>query len=368
MMLLRELGSVIDIVSEGVGVAEIKVEIGQRIEKAINYNTFTGPITIGDRVILNTTAQHLGLGTGGYHFVMHILDRNPGVIYKPGHIMKLRYTPFQFACLSVEEQASPFHEIMKKAEEIKHVPVICGSLHSMLPAAVAAVKERAGWKTRITYVMTDGAALPLELSKLVKTLRQNGLLDNTVTTGHAFGGDLEAVNIYSGILAARHVLRADVIIVCMGPGIVGTGTRFGFSGIELGEIINAVSVLKGIAIAIPRLSFSDTRPRHRGVSHHTLTALGKVAQNPAVLALPYLTRRQYLFVREQLQVGGVWQKHKIKIADGEKAFHVLQQLAINIETMGRGLQEEKLFFAAAAAAGVIAGGFCVAHAKEVHPG
>ena len=39
---------------------------------------------------------------------------------------------------------------------------------------------------------------------------------------------------YSALAVARHVVGADAAVVVMGPGIVGTGTRLGFSGIEVG--------------------------------------------------------------------------------------------------------------------------------------
>ena len=47
------------------GYTEVLVDIGLSTEKAINYDELTGPIHPGDRVILNTTAVHKGLGTGG---------------------------------------------------------------------------------------------------------------------------------------------------------------------------------------------------------------------------------------------------------------------------------------------------------------
>ena len=80
---------------------------------------------------------------------------------------------------------------------------------------------------RLVYLMSDGAALPLGFSQTVTALKQEGLLAATITFGHAFGGDLEAVNIYSALLAAKHVVQADLAVVLMGPGVVGTGTTLG---------------------------------------------------------------------------------------------------------------------------------------------
>ena len=70
--------------------------------------------------------------------------------------------------------------------------------------------------------MTDGAALPIVISDLVDAMTRVGLIDTTITAGHAFGGDLEAVSVPSALALARHVTHADVAIVAMGPGVVGT--------------------------------------------------------------------------------------------------------------------------------------------------
>ncbi|HHW92546.1 MAG TPA: DUF3866 family protein [Firmicutes bacterium] len=369
-ILLRDIGKVVAITARREGVTEILVAKGHDLARAINYEKLTGTVDLGDTVVLNTTARILDLGTGGYDFVIHVVGKGKETEFRrePGHIMKLRYTPCQFSCLAVEEQESPQHAVMATAESLNNLPVICGSLHSILPAAAAAVKWRSNHKARVAYIMTDGAALPLAWSQLVSRLLDSGLLDHTITVGHAFGGELEAVNLYSGLLAARHVLGADVVIVCMGPGIVGTGTKYGFSGIELGEIVNAVSILHGIPVAVPRISFADKRPRHQGISHHTITALGRVALRPAILALPFLDRKEFWQVREQLEEGGVWQKHRVVMADGKKGLEILSQLGIKVTTMGRGMEEESCFFTAAAAAGIIAWELHLARARGVHPG
>src|SRR4029078_13443465 len=99
----------------------------------------------------------------------------------------------------------------------------------------------------------------------------------TLTTGQSFGGDLETVTVHTGLLAARHVLGADIAVVAQGPGNLGTGTPWGFSGVALGEAVNAHATLGGRPVGSLRVSGGDARPRHRGVSHHSLTAYGKVA-------------------------------------------------------------------------------------------
>ena len=120
--------------------------------------------------------------------------------------------------------------------------------------------------TRVVYVMTDQGALPLAFSRSVAELRAADLLAGTVTVGQAFGGDLEAVTVHSGLLAAALALDADVVVVTQGPGNLGTGTRWGFSGVAAGEAVNAAATLGGRPVGALRISGADPRPRHRGVS------------------------------------------------------------------------------------------------------
>ncbi len=91
---------------------------------------------------------------------------------------------------------------------------------------------------------------------------------------------MECTNIYTGLIAAKEVLKGDITIITMGPGIVGTGTKYGFSGIEQGQIIDAVNTLGGNPIVVPRISFRDLRERHKGMSHHTRTILSEIAKHP----------------------------------------------------------------------------------------
>src|SRR5699024_5606562 len=131
-------------------------------------------------------------------------------------------------------------------------------------------------------------ALPAGFSRTCATLREHSWLAAVISCGQAYGGDLEAVNTYSGLLAARHVVRADVVIVSQGPGNLGTGTTWGFSGVSAGEALNAAAVLGGTGVATLRVSGADPRPRHRGISHHSRTAYGRVLNRPADLPVPML--------------------------------------------------------------------------------
>ena len=168
--------------------------------------------------------------------------------------MKLRYTPLQVKVDSVEEQESPYHKNMKNFTSLDNMPVVVGTLHSMLTPFVASYKRNNKDK-KIVYIMTDGAALPIYLSKNVDTLKKKGLIDNTITIGNAFGGDYECINIYTALITAKEVLNADCVFVSMGPGIAGTGTKYGFTGIEQGPILDAVKKLGGNAYSYTKNKF-----------------------------------------------------------------------------------------------------------------
>src|SRR5437588_1813538 len=270
------------------GAVELDVTVAGRTVPALAYPALVGEPEPGDRVLLNVGALELGLGTGGYAMVVALPDRlppdPPGPVSRAdGHAVKARYTPMQAVTLSVDEPASPHHVLLSTVEDVGGMPVVTADLHSALPAIVAGVRADAPG-ARVAYVMTDGAALPAWFSRTLDGLA--GHLAGVVTVGQAFGGDLEATTVHSGLLAARHVLRADIAVVTQGPGNLGTGTPWGFSGVASGEACNAVSVLGGQAIGALRISDADPRPRHRGVSHHSLTAFGRVALGGVTLVAP----------------------------------------------------------------------------------
>ena len=105
-------------------------------------------------------------------------------------------------------------------------------------APIAAGAKRASG-ARVAYLMTDGAALPGGFSRLVHELRTAGLLDGWITCGQAFGGELEAVTMWSGLLAAKELLEAEVIVVADGPGNLGTDTTWGVSALASGHALMA---------------------------------------------------------------------------------------------------------------------------------
>lgn len=334
-------------------VAQLSVELDDGSTGiAICYTRLSGECAPGDRVVLNTTAVDLALGTGGKHFVVTRVGSGEGVIVdepSPGHIMKLRYTPLQLDVLSVESQESPHHEAMKAAETLAGMPVVCCGLHSQLPLVAAAVKQ-IDPTLRVAYCMTDVAALAMPLSDIVRSAVASGLVDTTISCGQAFGGQHEAVNLHSGLLASRHVAHADVAIVALGPGVVGTATPFGHGGVAQGEAINAVAAIGGAPVACLRVSFADQRARHRGVSHHSIAALTRIALARASVALPSLPGDLMSVVDDALEDAGVWERHdRLDMSSGRMTPPAMR--GVEVKTMGRGFAEDPAFFAASFAAG-----------------
>ncbi|ADI01232.1 DUF3866 family protein [Syntrophothermus lipocalidus] len=346
-MIRIKRGTVTEVTGKRRGITELVVMVEGRKEPAVSYDDLIGEVTIGDEVLLNTTAVSLGLGSGGVHFVMASLAGGEKELTGKGHIMKLRYTPLQVKVLAVEEEDSPYRDIMARADSLEGCPVLVGTLHSALAPVCAVLKATADLK--VAYIMTDGASLPLVFSRSVAELKGKGLLDGTVTCGHAFGGDLEAVNYYSGLLAARWVLGADVIVVSMGPGIVGTGTKWGYTGIEQGEILNAVATLGGIPVAIPRIGFADPRARHRGVSHHTLTVLSRVCKVECLVPLPVLDQAKMGEILSVIDREKLRERHRFALEDGSVVKEAVSRFGLKVSTMGRDMESDPEFFLACGA-------------------
>ena len=309
----------------------------------INYKPLTGEVQVNDAVLLNTTAAEFGLSSGGYHFVLANLSRETYTNIGEGHIIKLRYTPMQINCMVAEAQESQYHEVFNSFESLENMPVIVGTLHSMVAPIALTLKNIAN-KDRIVYIMTDGGALPIWMSEAVKRLCEEGVLKGTITYGNAFGGDIECINVYTALIAAKEILRADAVIICMGPGIAGTDTSYGFSGIEQSQIIDAVNNLKGKAIAALRISFADSRSRHYGLSHHSKMTLGKLCCTKANIALPSLGTPKAEILNSQLADSGILSKHVVSFWSSEEVEKLLEKEESHLEKMGKSYCQDKEYF------------------------
>ena len=343
-------GRIEAILSERDGLQRVTVRFdGGNPERAYVLRQLTGDVAVGDDVVVNTTAVELGLGTGGWHVVHWNLARDSWGEAGPGHIMKMRYTSLQIDTGAAEELLG------EPDTDLGGLPVVACSLHSQVGvvcAAIAAVRPG----TRVIYVMTDGAALPIALSDLVAELGAAQILFSTVTAGHAFGGDHEAVSIASGLTLARQ-LGAEVVVVGMGPGVVGTGSTLGTTAVEVASILDTAAALGALPIACVRWSDVDERPRHRELSHHTVTALTLVRSSVAV---PTPDSRAH-----QLSIPV---KHRVVEVTTPDMEQTLAELGLSITTMGRGPGDDPGFFANSAAAGAFAAGRVGSGSDGASPG
>jgi hypothetical protein len=333
------------------GAQELEVEVDGGSAPAIAYPDLCGEVRPGDPVLLNATALELGLGTGGVHFVIAVEGRESPSETPQGHVMKARYTPIQTAVASVEETHA---DLLESSVGLGETPVVCAPLHSMLAPVAAGAKRAAD--PRVVYVMTDGAALAGGFSRLVNRMRVAGLLDGWITCGQAFGGDLEAVTVWTGLLAAKEIFDAEVIVVADGPGNLGTDTTWGVSALASGHALMAAGTLQGRPIPALRVSFADERQRHQGVSHHSLTILADVCKVGVNVPVPALADdEQRTAVWEALRSRQLEETHHLVEVDGQPAVEELRARGIDVKTMGRGIDDDPAFFLAAGAAGVLAG-------------
>lgn len=316
---------------------DLTVMVDGAARRAVNYRSLTGDVGVGDEILLNTTGLSLKLGTGGVDFVIANLTQCPDISGSTdGHIIKGRYLPCQHSVLTLEEQPS-YREVWDRS--LDGFPVLVGQLHSQVIPAACGLLERG--LRRIAYVMTDAAALPLAFSKTIRAARSQGILSASITCGQAFGGDYETVTLYSALLAAKYVANADAAIVCQGPGNAGTGTRYGYSGVEQAGVLDAAARLGALPIAIVRMSSGDARERHQGVSHHTQTTL-ELTYARCVVPIPSGEAPQ-----------GIPNRHDVRIIDGYgPALDRLRATGVGVTTMGRNQDQDPLFFAAAACAGL----------------
>lgn len=348
---------ILQVVARRPDTTEAWADLGEgRRELVLSYHALTGPLHVGDRVSLNTTAVDLRLGTGGLHFVTAVHGRSLDTV-RPGHIMKLRYTPSQVKVLSIEEEESPYHEALQEIPDLSGMPILVGTLHSQVPIVAAVLRAQAP-TAKIAYVMTDGAALPAAFSRLISQLRTAEMIHAFFTVGHAFGGEFEAVNAPSAFAAAHVVANVDVVIAAMGPGVVGTGTPLGTTALEQGPLLDAARALGATPIPIVRASGTEDRDRHHGISHHTITALTRFTCNRLYIPLcEGPTNELTQTVRDQ---SAAFKNcgHRLVWEDGrgayEKAARLLGEHGIHVTTMGRTAEDDPLFFWMTAAAAAYA--------------
>ncbi|MDN5820384.1 MAG: DUF3866 family protein [Brachybacterium sp.] len=344
----------------GVDRVEVELEGGAGVLTAIAYRELTGCPQPGETVLLNTNAVRRELGTGGDAMVVARPEVLPEAEPIDGHMVKARYTPMQTMVDAIDDPAGEHYETLRTAKRIDGMPVIVADLHSSLPALIAGIRAQRR-SLRIAYVHTDAAALPAVFSRSAARLREADLLSAVISAGQSFGGDLEAVTVHSALLGAKHVVGADVAIVIQGPGNLGTGTGWGFSGVQSAEALHAATVLGGQGVATLRVSEADERERHRGLSHHSSTVYGRALLTP--VQLPVVPRHDSRYngfhesVRKQVKSTilkpakkrGVL--HQLTEVDAKGLRDALEDMPVRMTTMGRTLAEDPAPFLYAALAG-----------------
>ena len=303
----------------------VRLEVDGR--PCVAYPDVTGPVALGDDVLVNVQAVELALGSGGFDVLHANLTRGLDLAPEPGaHVMKLPYTSLQHAVVHAEEG---------EAGEggLAGTPVVCCSVHSQLAPVCAGL----GRDLAVAYVQLPGGALPVALSDTVRTLRADGYLRTTVAVGPCFGGDTACVSAASALVACART-GMDAVVCSVGPGLVGTGSRYGHGGLAAADAANAAGALGGSPVLVARVSDADARERHRGLSHHTLAAV-ELATGPLTVAWPAeLELPPELSAAEAVDAGG-WRK---------------ACAGLPLSHMGRGPDEDPAFFAAAFAAGALA--------------
>ncbi len=331
----------------------LTVKVAGEERSAWADHTTVGDVLAGDEVVVNVEALDLGLGSGGFDVVHVNLTRGLAGEAKEGAgVMKLNYTSLQHAVEPVEVRLG------KAGERGPAVPVLVLPLHGHLaPACWAAARARPG--LRLGYVQTAGGALPGSLSRDVVELRRRGLLCGHVTAAPAYGAEREAITVAGALDSVAGALGWEAVVCGPGPGIIGSATGYGHGGLAALDNAHAGLALGLSTLLSPRISGSDPRPRHRGLSHHTAAVL-ELLLGPVRVPVPEIAI-------EGWPTGGqgpddadlpsvldalhraCGDRHDVAVEPVDLEGYANSGLPA--ETMGRGLAQDPLFFAAPLASG-----------------
>jgi Protein of unknown function (DUF3866) len=317
-MLTLRRGRVTAVVSRVEGLARLEVDG----VPCVAYPRLTGPVALGDDVLVNVQARELELGSGGFDVLYANMTRGLELAAdEDAHVMKLPYTPVQAAARHAEEGR-------ELPAELGGLPVVCCSLHSQVAPVCAGI----GAGRRVAYVQLPGGALPVSLSDTVRELRSRGLIENAVAVAGCVDGDVQCVSVASALLwcAAEEF---DVVVCAIGPGVIGTGSSFGHGGLAAATAAHAAHALGGAPVIAPRASQGDPRERHQGLSHHVRDILRLAAGTTVAWPRGFVPPADV----------------EVKIVDVEGWEEACADLPLS--HMGRGPGDDPLFFAAAFAAG-----------------
>ncbi|WP_273753144.1 DUF3866 family protein [Alkalicoccobacillus gibsonii] len=311
---------------------------------AILYKRFFPAVSIGTKLVINQTATALNLGTGGFDFVKHVFASTRESEKNESHIMKLRYMPLQHVVNSLEERKE-LHPLFENHSSLQNKKIILAELHSMVPI-IYDVAIELDETASCCFIFDDSASLTIEISSHIRRLQE---LSNfhSITIGQCIGGEFDAVSLASALQFAHGYLHADLIVISVGPGVVGTGTKYGHSAMDIANWANTVGALGGCPVWIPRLSFADNRDRHYGLSHHTITPLYEFTYCPCMLIFPPLQIEQKKVIEAQLTNVSRVDHQLIYSSNLSNEEAVRRVLSVGkVKTMGRGYNDDPVFFEA----------------------
>ncbi|HEV7937833.1 MAG TPA: DUF3866 family protein [Solirubrobacteraceae bacterium] len=377
---------------------DLTISLAGERRAAIADVGLVGSSVQGDDVIVNVQARDLGLGSGGFDIVhVNLTSGLDGEGVDGAHVMKLNYTSLQHAVQPVEDAptgepdggADPPHNggqadghtlsgAGTQAGELLSLPlerpVAVLALHGQL-AAVAWAFAQARPEARLGFVQTAGGALPGGHSRTVRTLRERGLLAGHITAGAAYGGEGEAISTAGALYHGLHTLGWDAAVCGPGPGIVGSSSSLGHGGMSALDSAHTAIALGAQTLLVARMSSADERPRHRGLSHHTLTVLDLLLE-PLTVALPAgirspagadlraslgsvfgsATERTGPQLELDVDRPARMARHDWRRAPVDMPAYLASGLPA--KTMGRVLLEDPLFFGAALAGGTVLAELC----------
>ncbi len=370
---------------------DLTISLAGERRAAIADVGLVGPSVQGDDVIVNVQARDLGLGSGGFDIVHVNLTRGlAGEGVDGAHVMKLNYTSLQHAVQPVEDiltggpdggarpEGPTLSDAGTQAGELLslplELPVAVLALHGQL-AAVAWAFAQARPGARLGFVQTAGGALPGGHSQTVRTLRERGLLAGHLTAGAAYGGEGEAISTAGALHHGLRTLGWDAAVCGPGPGIVGSSSSLGHGGMSALDSAHTAIALGAQTLLVARMSSADERPRHRGLSHHTLTVLDLLLE-PLTVALPAGIRSP-AGADLRASLGSVFGSAAERAGrqleldvdrPARMARHDWRRAPVNMpaylasglpaKTMGRVLLEDPLFFGAALAGGTVLAELC----------
>lgn len=339
MLKLRQ-GVVVEAGPPGAPLQRVEVEIAGERRPALADTALIGACEAGDAVVVNVEARDLALGSGGFDLVHVNLTRGlAGETDPDAHVMKLNYTSLQHAVAPIERE--------RLVVPLGRPAAVFGLHGQLAPLAWALAQERPG--ARVGYVQTEGGALPGALSDTVRELRVRGLLADHVTAGAAYGGAREAITTVGAVHDGIAERGWDVALVGPGPGILGSASALGHGGMVALDSAHATLALGCPTVLVARMSEGDPRERHQGVSHHTRTVL-ELLLAPVTLPVPAGAPIALADALEAARARG----HEVQdaVADVEG----YRESGLPTRTMGRELDEDRLFYAAALAAGTATAG------------